>query len=130
MGRCTRVLSRLHWFVGDGDAARAKALEAIAILEPLGESIELARAYSGVSQLAMLADDGDEALSWGERALELATQLGDESTRAHALVNIACAKVQLDPGAAGALLEAHVLRRRGRRARTRRRARSGTWATS
>lgn len=109
VGRCTRVLSRLHWFVGDGAPARAKALEAITILEPLGESIELARACSGVAQLAMLADDGDEALSWGERALHLATQLGDENTRAHALVNIACAKVQLDPGAAGALLEAHVL---------------------
>ena len=48
VGRCTRVLSRLHWFVGDGAPARAKALEAITILEPLGESIELARACSGV----------------------------------------------------------------------------------
>ena len=55
VGRCTRVLSRLHWFVGDGAPARAKALEAITILEPLGESIELARACSGVAQLAMLA---------------------------------------------------------------------------
>ena len=58
-------LSRFHWFAGDGAPARAKALEAITILEPLGESIELARACSGVSQLAMLADDGEEALSWG-----------------------------------------------------------------
>src|SRR5205085_3504710 len=38
VGRCTRVQSRLHWFAGDGAPARAKALEAIAILEPLGES--------------------------------------------------------------------------------------------
>ena len=109
VGRCTRVLSRLHWFVGDGAPARAKALEAITILEPLGESIELARACSGVAQLAMLAEDGEQALRWGERALDLATRLGDESTRAHALVNIACTKVQLDPGETGALLEAHAL---------------------
>ena len=37
-GRCTRVLSRCQWFAGDGDAARRTAQEAIAILEPLGES--------------------------------------------------------------------------------------------
>jgi predicted ATPase len=109
VGRCTRVLSRLHWFVGDGAPARAKALEAITILEPLGESIELARACSGVAQLAMLAEDGEQALKWGQRALDLATRLGDESTRAHALVNLACTKVQLDPGETGALLEAHAL---------------------
>ena len=78
VGRCTRVLSRFHWFAGDGDAARAKALEAVAILEPLGESVELARAYSGLSQLAMLAEDAEQAIEWGERALELAIRLGDE----------------------------------------------------
>jgi predicted ATPase len=44
VGRCTRLLSRFHWVAGDGIAARGKALEAIAILEPLGASGELARA--------------------------------------------------------------------------------------
>ena len=48
LGRCTRVLSRLHWFAGDGGPARDKAIEAVTILDPLGESVELARAYSGV----------------------------------------------------------------------------------
>jgi DNA-binding SARP family transcriptional activator len=109
LGRCTKDLSRFHWIAGDGDAARAKALEAIAILEPLGASIELARAYSGVSQLAMLAEDTEQALAWGERALELAIELGDESTRAHALVNLASAKIELDPGETAALLEAHAV---------------------
>jgi DNA-binding CsgD family transcriptional regulator/tetratricopeptide (TPR) repeat protein len=109
VGRCTRVLSRFHWFVGDGAPARATALEAITILEPLGDSIELARACSGVAQLAMLADDSEQALMWGRRALELATRLGDESTRAHALVNIGCARVQMDPDDVGQLLEGHEL---------------------
>jgi DNA-binding CsgD family transcriptional regulator/tetratricopeptide (TPR) repeat protein len=109
VGRCTRVVSRFHWFVGDGAPARAKALESITILEPLGESIELARACSGVAQLAMLADDSAQALMWGQRALDLATTLGDESTRAHALVNIGCARVQMDPGDVAPLLEAHLL---------------------
>jgi hypothetical protein len=57
VGRCLRALSRYHWVAGDGDAAHAAALEAIAILEPLGPSVELARAYSVVSQLAMLAEN-------------------------------------------------------------------------
>ena len=109
VGRCTRVLSRFHWFVGDGAPARATALEAIAILEPLGDSIELARACSGVAQLAMLAEDTKQALKWGRRALDLATTLGDESTRAHALVNIGCARVQMDPDDVKPLLEAHEL---------------------
>jgi predicted ATPase/DNA-binding CsgD family transcriptional regulator len=109
LGRCTRVLSRFHWFAGEGGPARDKAIEAITILDPLGESIELARACSGVAQLAMLADDGEQALSWGQRALELATRLGDDATRAHAVVNMACATVQMDPDETGALLEAHEL---------------------
>jgi len=109
VGRCTRVHSRLHWFAGNGAPAQAKAHEAIAILEPLGESVELARAYSGVSQLAMLAEDIGEALAWGDRAFELATQLGDESTRAHALVNIGTARMLFDPAVTAPLLEAHTI---------------------
>ena len=80
VGRCLRLLSRLHWFAGNGGPAESTALESIAILEALGESVELARAYSGLSQLAMLAQDIDQALLWGNRALELATRLGDDST--------------------------------------------------
>jgi DNA-binding CsgD family transcriptional regulator/tetratricopeptide (TPR) repeat protein len=109
VGRCTRVLSRFHWYAGDGGRARARAVEAIAILEPLGESVELARAYSGLSQLAMLAEESETTLVWGERALELATRLGDEPTRAHALVNIGTARLELDPDESATLLEAHAI---------------------
>jgi len=109
VGRCTRVHSRICWFAGDGALARAKALEAVEILEPLGETVELARAYSSVSQLAMLAEDSRQAIEWGNRALDLATRLHDESTRAHALVNIGSARVQLDLGDIQTLLEAHEI---------------------
>ncbi len=109
VARCTRALSRFHWYVGDGEAAWARGVEAIALLEPLGESAELARAYSGVSQLAMLAEDPDEARRWGEQALELATRMGDESTRAHALVNIGSAMIMRDRGETEMLLEAHEI---------------------
>ncbi len=107
VGRCMRLLSRLHWFVGDGATARATADEAASILEPLGDSSELARAYSGVAQLAMLNDDAEGSLSWGRRALELATRLGDEQTRAHALVTLGSTEMQLDPDDVGTLLHAH-----------------------
>jgi DNA-binding CsgD family transcriptional regulator len=109
LGRCTRVLSRLHWFAGEGASARARALEAIAILEPLGESVELARAYSGLSQLAMLAEDDGAAIVWGERALELADRLGDDGTRAHALVNIRTSRMLTNPDEMAGLYEAHVI---------------------
>ena len=108
LGRCTRMLSRLHWFAGDGEPARAKAVEAVGILEPLGETVELARAYSGVSQLAMLEEEAAEAERWGERALELATRLADVPTTAHALVNVGCARLQRDPSDVTPLIEAHA----------------------
>jgi DNA-binding CsgD family transcriptional regulator/tetratricopeptide (TPR) repeat protein len=109
VGRCTRVLSRFHWFSGDGEPAREKAHEAVAILEPLGESAELARAYSTVSQLMMLAQYPERAIVLAERALELATRLDDDSTRAHALVNIGTARIQLDPADTAMLFEARAV---------------------
>ena len=109
VGRCTRVLSRFHWYTGDGAAARRRAREAVAILEPLGESPELARAYSEVSQLAMLEEDLQQTLVWGQRALDLALEVGDESTRAHALNNLGAARFQVGELIGGPLLEAHAI---------------------
>jgi DNA-binding winged helix-turn-helix (wHTH) protein len=109
VGRCTRVRSRFHWYAGAGDESMADARAAVAILEPLGETVELARAYSGLSQLAMLASRDAEALSWGERAATLATRLGDDRTRAHALVNIGTVRVQSDVDDTATLEEAHRL---------------------
>ncbi len=107
VGRCSRVLSRMHWFAGDGEIARARAVEATRILEPFGDSGELGCAYSGAAQLAMLAGDVDGARRWGRRALELAGRLELHDTRAHALVTLATVDVQADPGQIAPLLEAH-----------------------
>jgi DNA-binding CsgD family transcriptional regulator/tetratricopeptide (TPR) repeat protein len=109
VGRCLRVLSRVQWYSGDGPAARRTAQEAVTILEPLGESVELAAVYSTLSQLAMLGEDSREAIALGQVAYDLATRLGDDATRAHALVNIGSARFQLDPDASGTLLEARLL---------------------
>ena len=108
VGRCARVVSRLHWFAGDGAAARDNALEAISILEPLGESSELARAYSGLAQLAMLDEDAPAALDWAERSLALAEALGDDATRIHALGNVGATRVALDHRDVDPLRAVHV----------------------
>jgi DNA-binding CsgD family transcriptional regulator/tetratricopeptide (TPR) repeat protein len=106
-GRCRLVRSRLRWYAGDGTASRAEARAAFEVLQPLGESSDLARACSAVSQLAMLADDVEEALSWGRRAEEMARRLGDDAVRAHALINVGTVESHRDPDATATLEEAH-----------------------
>ena len=53
---------------------------------------ELAMAYSNLSQLAMLGAQRKRAIEWGELAIELAQQLGNEEILAHALNNVGAAR--------------------------------------
>jgi hypothetical protein len=107
VGRCLRMRSRYHWYAGDGETARQHAQAAVETLTPLGDSVELARAYGTVGQLAMLASDVDGALTWCGRAIELATRLGDDETRVHALVTQGMARCFADPDDTTSLLTAH-----------------------
>jgi DNA-binding CsgD family transcriptional regulator/tetratricopeptide (TPR) repeat protein len=109
IGRGTRILSRFHWYAGEGEAALEEGRAAVDILEPLGESVELAKAFSGLSQLAMLATHTEQAIAWGSRAVELSRRFGDDRTRAHALINIGSARMFLDPDDTVDLLEGHSL---------------------
>lgn len=95
-GRDLRSLSRITWLLSDMPKAREWLDRAIEVLEPLPESSELAMAWSSRSQLAMLSDEGEEALAWGARAMELAERLGDREVAAHALTNIGCAGMLVD----------------------------------
>lgn len=92
LGRCTRIRSRIHWYAGDGAAARHEAEAAVGILEPLGPSVELARSYGVLAQLATLAAHDEEAFRWGERALELAAAVDADDVRPHVLVSIGMAR--------------------------------------
>ena len=88
-----RWLSRLYWFQGDKQAADRFAVEAINLLERLPPGPELAMAYSNQSQLHMLAEEIDAAISWGYRALNLAEILHDVEIIVHSLTNIGAAEL-------------------------------------
>ena len=107
-GDAMRSLSRLHWVRGRGGEAQRYAAQAVATLEPLGASDELAMAFSNMAQLAMLASQNVSAIEWGERAIELARQLGNDQILAHALNNVGAART-VATGDAGWLELEHSL---------------------
>jgi len=100
-----RWLSRLHWYRGESDIAGRYGMEAIATLEQLPHSSELAMAYSLRSQHEMLQDRPQGAIAWGERALALAAELGDVETRIHALNNVGTVRLFGGDPAGQAMLE-------------------------
>jgi len=91
-----RWLSRLHWYRGQSADADRYLEQAIKVLEDMPPSIQTAMAYSLRSQLCMLNDKMDDAISWGERALALERQFEDVEVRIHALNNIGTSMVFRD----------------------------------
>jgi DNA-binding CsgD family transcriptional regulator/tetratricopeptide (TPR) repeat protein len=103
VGTALRWLSRLSWFDGRNADAERYGAEAIAALAALPPGPELAMAYSNLAQLRMVQEDSTTALMWGNRAIELATSIGDEDTLVHALNNVGTAHMidgAVDVGAA------------------------------
>lgn len=92
-GDALRRLSRFLWFGGHGEESEAAALEAVAVLEQLPAGAALARAYSNVSQLRMLAYDTAAAIDWGVRAIRLAERFDAPDIVVHALANVGSAEV-------------------------------------
>jgi DNA-binding CsgD family transcriptional regulator/tetratricopeptide (TPR) repeat protein len=93
VGDDLRWLSRLYWFQGNKGMADRFAGEAITMLEPLTPGKELAMAYSNRSQLHMLAEENEAAITWGKKALELAEGLQETEITIHALTNIGAAEL-------------------------------------
>jgi DNA-binding CsgD family transcriptional regulator/tetratricopeptide (TPR) repeat protein len=83
-----RALSQTLWCPGRTAEAEKAAREAVALLEPLPPGRELAMAYSNLSVIYKAADDAEEALAWGTRALELAQRLDNTEIVIHTLVTI------------------------------------------
>ena len=86
LGRSLLVASRIAWVRSRRDEAMAHAREAVEVLTPIAGE-QLAMAYSTLSQLAMLANQEEEAITCAETALALAGDHPSE-VRAHALNNI------------------------------------------
>ncbi|MEA3139879.1 MAG: hypothetical protein QOK23_2048 [Gammaproteobacteria bacterium] len=99
--RVLLLLGRQHWKSGQTELAGRDVAAAIALLENLPESAELAMAYSARAQLAMTRQLVPETLEFAQRALDLAAKFGDHGVRAHALNNIG--SVLLISGDAGGL---------------------------
>jgi DNA-binding CsgD family transcriptional regulator len=81
-------LTRFAWMCSRRAEAERFVAEAIAVLQTAPPGAELAWAYSHQSQLDMLDSRMPSAITWGERALTLARQLGEEEIVIHALANI------------------------------------------
>jgi DNA-binding CsgD family transcriptional regulator/tetratricopeptide (TPR) repeat protein len=94
VGLTLTLLSRSLWAVGRIREAFARAQEAIAILEPLGEGPELAHAFAAYSLLQTNAPDGGEAIRWGRRAVQLAERVGAPAAQLMALNAIGVAQLQ------------------------------------
>lgn len=91
--RSLLLLARGHWKTGRNAVSEQTVAEAIALLETVPESRDLAMAYSVASQLAMTERRLDDALILGQRALDLAARYDDHQVRAHALNNVGCARL-------------------------------------
>jgi DNA-binding CsgD family transcriptional regulator/tetratricopeptide (TPR) repeat protein len=98
LGQDLTRLTRFAWMCARRAEAERFVDEAIAVLQQAPPGPELAWAYSHQSQLDMLASRMDSAIGWGQRALELAQQLGEKEIIIHALGNIGSAKAD-DRGA-------------------------------
>jgi DNA-binding CsgD family transcriptional regulator len=93
-GDTLRWISRLAWLQGRHSDAQRAGREAVELLAARAPGPELAMAYSNLAQLGMLANDVDEAVAWGDRAIELAERLGQAEILAHALNNVGTAELQ------------------------------------
>lgn len=104
-GESLRWLSRLLWQQGDAWQAERCAAEAVELLQSHPPGVELAWAYATRAQLHMLQDRFEPARLWGERAVSLATRLGEREALSHALNTLGCVQLFTGQPDGEALLE-------------------------
>jgi len=92
-GNCLRFLSRLWWYEGNHKEAESYATQAVEMMQEQPLSRSKAMALSNMSQLKMLSGITDQALGWGDRALEIASQLDNEEALCHVQNNMGTIQV-------------------------------------
>ena len=88
-------LSRLWWFDGNRKQAESYGQQAIEVLAGQPSSRAKAMAYSNMSQLKMLSDHIVECIHWGENAIVIANELGDDEIVSHALNNVGAVQMRI-----------------------------------
>jgi DNA-binding CsgD family transcriptional regulator/tetratricopeptide (TPR) repeat protein len=101
LGGALVIRNAAIWNAGRSQEAYADGLAAVALLEGLPPSEELARAYAFVATDKMLARDYAGAAAWGEKAVRLAQQVDAPTPLVRALNSMGAAKVLAgEPGGA------------------------------
>ncbi len=95
IGNSMCFLSRLWWFDGERTKAEFFGRQAVAVLENQPSSKAKAMAYSNMAHLEMQNEQMDNCIIWGEKAIEVARDIGDEETISQALNSIGTA-IMLD----------------------------------
>ena len=90
--RAEVLLADSDWRSGQRDAAYAHLERAVQLVETSPSSPAKATVFSEVSRYHMLGDRFDDAIQIGRQALEMASELGLDEVRAHALDNIGSAR--------------------------------------
>ncbi len=85
LGEALLISARMSTLLADPAAARAQAARALAVLEPLGPTRELALAHSTLGAQDTLQARFAQAVSRVDTALELARRTGADDVVAHAL---------------------------------------------
>jgi DNA-binding CsgD family transcriptional regulator/tetratricopeptide (TPR) repeat protein len=98
-GDCLRELSHMLSFVGRPKEGEKACRDAIALLEPLGPSPELAMAYATLAQRLRNWEDIAGAIHWAGRARDMADELDEPAILAHALTTLAAAAFLESPDA-------------------------------
>ena len=86
-----RSLARWLREAGRTPEAEAAVGEAVGLLEPVGLSRELGRAYGARCQFCMIVADLEGTVAWGAKAIGIAERLGDTETLVHALASVGTA---------------------------------------
>lgn len=96
IGAAHLALTNISYFLGRGDAAVRHAADAVAALEPLGPSVELARALAGAGTLEVDGADTSRGLAMLHHGLEIARSTHDPDAESNALNSIGCVQVYYD----------------------------------
>jgi len=89
-------LAEAFFYLGQNTELEATSRAAMAVLDGLPPSAELARAYRGLCFVRMNHRDCAEAVEWGEKAIMLAERFGDYETLARAYNYAGCALFIMD----------------------------------